>query len=126
MNVTDYFRGEDVILDKLRVSRPIVPLLALPLSYFMSTELSFLVVNSVLFVLLVGVFFGLAGHLLATSKQAFYAAILLIFAFPVYYRGINVTVDLASWLIFVVTARVLLELEHRGAVNVAAFSVVAT
>lgn len=125
VTVTDYFRGEDVILEKWRISRPIVPLLALPLSYIMSTELSFLIVNSVLFVLLVGAFYELAERLLATPKQAFYAAILLIFAFPVYYRGINVSVDLASWLIFVVTALVLLELERRGAVTVAAFSVLA-
>ena len=68
MTVTDYFRGEEVILSTWRVSRPIVPLLALPLSYIMSTELSFLLVNSVLFVLLVGVFFKLAEHLLALQS----------------------------------------------------------
>ena len=125
MTVTDYLRGEEVILSTWRVSRPIVPLLALPLSYLMSTELSFLIVNSVLFVLLVGVFFKLAEHLLGAPKLAFYAAILLIFAFPVYYRGINVTVDLASWLIIVVTARVLLELENRGALTGAVCSALA-
>jgi hypothetical protein len=125
VNITDYLRGEDVDLNPLRASRPILPLLALPLSYFMSTELSFLVVNALLFVFLVVVFFDLSGHLLNSSKQAFYATVLLIFAFPVYYRGINVTVDLASWLIFVVTARILLELEHRRAIRVAAFSALA-
>jgi len=125
VTVTDYFRGEDVHLNKLRISRPIVPLLALPLSYFMSTELSFLIVNSVLFVLLVGVFFDLADQLLDSPKQAFYAAILLVFAFPVYYRGINVTVDLASWLFFVVTARVALELERRDGLTAAGAGVLA-
>lgn len=125
VTVTEYFRGEDVVLDKWRVSRPVVPLLALPLSYVISTELSFVIVNAVLFVLLVGTFYGLAERLLATTQQAFYATILLIFAFPVYYRGINVTVDLASWLIFVVTALMLLELERRDAVSVTVFSVLA-
>lgn len=125
VTVTEYFRGEDVMLDKWRISRPVVPLLALPLSYVISTELSFVIVNAVLFVLLVGAFYGLGERLLTTPKQAFYAAILLIFAFPVYYRGINVTVDLASWLIFVVMALMLLELERRDSVTVTVFSVLA-
>jgi hypothetical protein len=125
VTVTDHFRGEDVVLDKWRISRPVVPLLALPLSYVISTELSFLLVNSVLFVILVGAFYELAERLLVRPKRAFYAAILLIFAFPVYYRGINVTVDMASWLIFVVTALALLELERRDTVTVATFSVLA-
>jgi hypothetical protein len=100
-----------------------VPLLALPLSYVVPTELSYIVVNAALFLLLVGAFFGLAEHLLGTAQHGFYATVLLIFSFPVYYRGINVTVDLASWLIFVVMARVLVELERRGAVRLSTFTV---
>jgi hypothetical protein len=123
VTVTDFFRGEDVVLDRSRVSRPLVPLLALPLSYVVPTELSYIVVNAALFLLLVGAFFGLAEHLLGTAQHGFYATVLLIFSFPVYYRGINVTVDLASWLIFVVTARVLVELERRGAVRLSTFTV---
>lgn len=123
VTVTDFFRGEDVVLDRSRVSRPLVPLLALPLSYVVPTELSYIVVNAALFLLLVGAFFGLAEHLLGTAQHGFYATVLLIFSFPVYYRGINVTVDLASWLIFVVTARVLVELERRGAVGLSTFTV---
>jgi len=123
VTVTDFFRGEDVVLDRSRVSRPLVPLLALPLSYVVPTELSYIVVNAALFLLLVGAFFGLAEHLLGTAQHGFYATVLLIFSFPVYYRGINVTVDLASWLIFVVMARVLVELERRGAVRLSTFTV---
>ena len=57
--------------------------------------------------------------------HAFYANLLLIFAFPVYYRGINVTVDLASWLIFVCTTYMILYCKKKGLVKIRAFSIMA-
>ena len=52
VSVTEYFKGEDVELFKRRVSRPIIPILALPFSFFLDTQLSFIVVNAILFVFL--------------------------------------------------------------------------
>jgi len=125
ISVTEYFKGKDVELSKFRVSRPIIPILALPISWFLDTQLSFILVNAILFVLLVSLFYFIAKELLGEPLYAFYANLLLIFAFPVYYRGINVTVDLASWLIFVCTSYIILYCKKEGLVTIRAFSIIA-
>lgn len=125
VSVTEYFKGNHVELSKFRVSRPIIPFLALPFSWFLDTPLSFIVVNAILFVLLVGLFYFVAKELLGESLYAFYANLLLIFAFPVYYRGINVTVDLASWLIFVCTSYIIIYCKKKGLVTIRTFSTMA-
>ena len=80
VSVTEYFKGQEVELSKFRVSRPIVPILALPFSWFLDTQLSFIIVNAILFVLLVSVFYFIAKELLGEPLYALYANLLLIFA----------------------------------------------
>lgn len=125
VSVTDYLKGEDVTLDKLRISRPIVPILALPLSYVVDTRVSFIITNAIFFVVLVGAFYVLARDLLGESRPAFYSTLLLIFAYPVYYRGINVTVDLVSWLIFVSLACLILHYKKRNLLTLRVLTVMA-
>ena len=125
ISVTEYFKGDDVTLSKSRISRPIVPILALPLSYMLDTPVSFIIINAILFVLLVATFYVLSKNLLGESQGAFYSALLLIFAYPVYYRGINVTVDLASWLVFVSTACFVLHFKKKDALTVRVSSLMA-
>jgi len=125
ISVTEYFKGEDVDLTKFRVSRPIIPFLALPFSWFLDTQLSFILVNAILFVLLVSLFYFIAKELLGEPINAFYANLILIFAFPIYYRGINVTVDLASWLIFICTSYIILYYKKEGIVTIRLFSIMA-
>jgi hypothetical protein len=91
----------------------------------LNTQLSFVIVNAILFVLLVILFYFIAKELLGEPLHAFYANLLLIFAFPVYYRGINVTVDLASWLIFVCTSYIILYCKKENLVTIRAFSIMA-
>jgi hypothetical protein len=125
VSVTEYFKGENVELSKWRVSRPIIPILALPLSYLLNTQLSFILVNAILFVLLVILFYFIAKELLGEPLHAFYANLLLIFAFPIYYRGINVTADLASWLIFVCISYLILYSKKEDIVTIKVFSIIA-
>jgi len=113
-SVTRHLAGDAGPVSVLRLSRPVVPALALLWTPVIGPVPAFLVTNGVLFVALVGVFFGLARELLGSARGAFQACALLLCAFPVYYRGINVTVDMASWLFFVVVASVLLRRERDG------------
>jgi len=114
VSVLRYLAGETDSVRLLRLSRPGVPALALLWSDAVDPVSAFLVTNALLFVVLVGVFFRLARELLGDPRGAFQASLLLICAFPVYYRGINVTVDLASWLIFVTTAVAILHFTRAG------------
>lgn len=114
INITEYFMGRDVELNKFRVSRPLVPILAIPLTYIVEPKISYLVVNALLFILLTGLFYVMATLLLKDDTQALYATALLLFAFPVYYRGINVTVDMASWVLFVLVGSIVLDADNSG------------
>lgn len=124
-SVTEYFKGENVELFKRRASRPIIPILALPFSFFLDTQLSFTVVNAILFVFLVFLFYFFAKELLGDPLHAFYANLLLIFSFPVYYRGINVTADLASWLFFVCISYTIIHFKKADLVTIRVFSIMA-
>jgi len=123
IEVTDYFMGKDIEVFKQRTLRPIVPILVIPFSYLFGTKASFLILNSILFVLLCESFFLLSKLLLKKSNLAFLSTLLLIFAFPIYYRGINVGVDLAYWTIFIIMSILIIRYKKKKDMNTLNFGI---
>jgi hypothetical protein len=99
--VARYFLGEDIQSDSLpllkyRLFSPLVPFAAALLARLIPLEYAFLLINCLLWLLSVHLFYRLSSRLL-NERSAFYCALLYTSSLPLIIWGLPIMVDMAAF-----------------------------
>lgn len=101
METAKYFRGLEAEVYPQRLLKPLVPFLAAALSYVFGFNSSFLIVNSLLYLLIGFLVFKIIKVMFNDDRQALVGSLLFVFAYPMLEYGIAFMTDLAGWFFFV-------------------------
>ncbi len=81
----------------VRLFRPVVPVLALPLSFLITVELSYFIVNAILIFASTILIFRAAQDIEMNEFEAFASAVLFSLSYYVLSWGISILVEAGSW-----------------------------
>ncbi|RLF10987.1 MAG: hypothetical protein DRJ98_04800 [Thermoprotei archaeon] len=125
-NVTKFFLGQEPLITKVRIVRPLVPLLAAPFSLVMPLPYAYGVVNTAFYLLTGVACYALTLKLTKSKLTALYSGVLVLTSFPMIAYGAASSKEGAGLFFQMLAALLALKLaEGKGVVKALAYGLIA-